>query len=211
MRFVNVFSVFLAAVVCLVIPQHGAIAFEGSDFIAWALEQGEGLDRTWGRITTGAAPGAATGSSTAPVGGSGTVPAAWNRSTSSDWNRTTTANWNTPGGSPSEWSPFNGEASWIHSTSGFVHKGELERFPLSTRTRSGPSRGMSKLENPAKARLNTAHDYRRIPNARVPSKDFFHGRSGKWRITARTGTRISPFNRRSRVSSRASRRASRPR
>ena len=203
MRLVNVFPVFLAAVACLLIPLHGAIASEGAAFVAWALEQGEGLDRAWDRITAGATPAAAGGSNTAAPARSYAVPAGLDRSTA--------ANWNAPGGSSTEWSPFNGKARWIHPTSGFVHKGELELLPLSTRDRGSPSRGTSKLRNPASTRLGISHDYRRVPNARVPAKNFFQSRSGKWRISTKMGTRISQSSRRGRVSARSSTRISRPR
>ena len=99
MRFVNVFSVFFAVVVCLLVPQHRAIASDGAGFIEWALEQGAGLDRTWSSITTDATPGAATGNSTAPA-----------RRT-----RSTVTNWNTSSGSAAEWSPHSVEKSWVHS------------------------------------------------------------------------------------------------
>ena len=211
MRFINVFSVFVAAVVFLLIPRQGAIASNGSDFVEWALEQGKGLDRNWGRITAGSMPGAARGNSTSATGRSSSASAVWIRSTVENWNRSNTANWRTSSGQSSEWSPCNEEGNWIHSTTGFIHKGSQERFPLSTRPRSGPSRGTSKLRNPASARLGTAHDHRRIPNVRVPKKNFFHGRLGKTRISPKRGTRISPFRQRSRVSSRSSRRVSRPR
>ena len=203
MRLVNVFSVFLAVAVCLLVPQRQALASDGDSFIAWALEQGEGLDRTWSRITTDATPGAATGNSTAAAGRNTTAPARWARPA--------VTNWNVSSGSTKAWSPHSEDKSWVHSKSGFIHKGDLQRFPLSTRNRSGPSRGQSKLRNPARAHLGIRHDYRRIPNARTPSKSFFHGRSGKSRITASRGTRISPFRQRSRVSTRSSRRTSRPR
>jgi hypothetical protein len=57
MRFVNVFSVSIAAVVLLLTPLQGTSASEVSGFVEWALEQGAGLDHTWSRITAGATPG----------------------------------------------------------------------------------------------------------------------------------------------------------
>lgn len=211
MRFMNVFSVFVVAVVFLLVPHRGAIASAGSDFIEWALEQGEGLDRTWDRIATDATPGAARGNSTSATGRSSSASAGWVRSTTEHWSKSNAADWQTSSGPSSDWSLFNDKGNWIHSTTGFIHKGSQERFPLSTRPRSGPSRGTSKLRNPASAQLGIHHDYRRIPNARVPSKNFFHGRSGKWRISTRIGTRVSSSRRRSRVSTRSSTRISRPR
>ncbi len=211
MRFMNVFSVFVVAAVFLLIPRQAAIASDGSDFIGWALEQGEGLDRTWGRITTGASPGAARENSTSATGRNSPASAVWVRSTAEKWGRPNAADWQTAGVPSSNWSSFSGQRNWIHSTAGFIHKGSPELFPLSTRTRAGPSRGMSKLRNPASARLGTHHDRRRFPNARVPGKSFFHSRSGKWRISVRTGTRVSKSSQRSRVSTRSSTRISRPR
>ena len=202
MHFVNVLLVFLMAVVLLALPQHEAIA-SGDSFVQWALEQGKGLDSTWSRMTAGATKESTVGSSTASTARIAAPRVVWRKSNSSGTNMSS--------GQSSTWSPFNNGENWVHSTSGFIHKGSYERFPQSTRNRSGPSRGISKLNNPASARLGIAHDYRRIPNARVPSKSFFHGRSGKWRISPRSGSRISSSRQRSRVSTRSSRRVVRGR
>lgn len=211
MRFMNVFSVFVAAVVFLPLSGGDAIASGGTDFVEWALEQGDGLDRTWDRITTDATPGAGSGSSTTARGGRRSTRTAWTRSTTTNWSRSNAATRGSTGGISSEWSPVNENRQWIHPTSGFFHKGTVERFPLSTRLRSGPSRGVSRLKSPASTRLGISHNYRRIPNARVPSKNFFHSRSGKWRINARLGSRASSSSRRGRVSARSSRRITRGR
>jgi hypothetical protein len=211
MRFVNVFMVFVAVVVVPLLPLHGATASGGPDFVEWALERGEDLDRNWGRITACRAPGAMTGSSTTGVGRS--IRASMNRngSKAAYRNRWTTANRRTGSGLSSERGPLNEGRNWIHSTAGFFHRGTPERFPLSTRNRAAPSRGTSKLRSPAEARLGISYDYRRIPNARVRKKHFFHSRPGRTRVSPRMGSRVSPFKKRCRVSARSSRRTARPR
>lgn len=199
MRFLIVSSAFLMTVVFLLIPLRAASS-EGDDFVQWALTQGKGLDKTWSRITAGKTAGTMHGSSTI---GTGQSARSWTRSTASEWS--------TSSGSSSEWSPVTDAVNWIHTNSSFTHKGELPLFPLSTRNRTSPSRGTQRLMNPAKARLSTFYDYRRIPNARVPKKHFFQGRNGKMHISPKTGTRLSPFQRRSRGATRPSYRPARPR
>lgn len=199
MRFLNVSSVFLVAVVFFLVPLRAA-ASESDDFVQWALKQGKGLDKTWSRITAGKTAGGMHGSSTIGTGQS-----------ARSWTRSTASGWSASGGSSSEWSPVTDAGNWTHTNSSFIHKGELPRFPMSTRDRTSPSRGTQALRNPAKARLGILHGYRRIPNARVPKKHFFHDQMGRTRPSPKMGTRFSPFQRRSRGVTRPSYRPARPR
>ena len=100
---------------------------------------------------------------------------------------------------------------WVHANTNFIHKGEIQRFPLSTRLRSSPSRGTTRMSSPAGVQLRLSHDYRRIPNARVPRKHFFHDRAGKRRFVPGAGSRFSQARRRGGGAMRPAIRASRPR
>ncbi len=199
MRFLNVSSVFLAAAALFLVPLHSA-ASESDDFVQWALKQGKGLDKTWSRITAGKTAEAMRGSSTI-----GTDQGA------RSWTRSTASGWSASGGMSSEWSPMADVGNWTHTNSRFIHKGDLPRFPMSTRNRGSPSRGVQELRNPAKARLSTFHDYRRIPDARVPKKFFFHDRMGKTHLSPKMGSRFSQSQRRSQGVLRPSYRPARPR
>ncbi len=202
MRFLNVSSVFLAAVVLLMVPLHAA-ASESDDFVQWALKQGKGLDKTWSRITADKTAEAMRGSSTIGTDQGKTAARGWTPSTASGWNAS--------GGMSSEWSPLADVRNWTHTNSNFLHKGDLPRFPMSTRNRASPSRGVQMLRNPAKARLSIFYDYRRIPDARVPKKHFFHDRMGKTHLSPKMGNRFSTLQRRSQGATRPSYRPARPR
>jgi hypothetical protein len=203
MRFVCAISVLLPIVVSMLIPSHGANASERSDFVEWALEQGKGLDNAWNRITAGASHGTLKGSGTTTIGRS-VLPGARRRGSPAA-GRSVSLGANRQGGSPVE------SGHWVHTNTNFIHKGKLQRLPLSSRKRPSPSRGVNKLRHPARARLGISHDYRRIPNPRVPKKNFFHSRMGKRRRSPTMGSRITKSARRSRGASRPSYRPARPR
>ncbi len=79
---------------------------------------------------------------------------------------------------------------WTGSKSGFIHKGGRMPFmELSSRPRRGPSRGVTGLRNPAKARLNVPHSGIRNPRAGIPDKHFFSNVRSSTRPNLRIGSR----------------------
>jgi hypothetical protein len=207
----NVISI-LAAVVFLAVPLRAVNASGPDGFIRWALEQGERFDHTWSRITAERTQGAVTGSGTTAAAGSGTVMTPWIESTvaggSSALRRS--AGLSAPGTPAYQWRPASDGTNWTRTNANFIHKGEPQLLPMSTRERASPSRGVSRLSSPANAHLGVSYDRLRVPNARVPQKHFFQDRAGKWRLSPRTGSRLSSSAVRGRGSSRPALRPDRP-
>jgi len=94
---------------------------------------------------------------------------------------------------------------------GFIHKGSLPFLPFSTRERSGPARGLGKLDHPASARLNVPHTRKRPFNSRTELGSHRRRRTGATRLSVTSSHRISRVSRTRRGVSRPAFRTSRPR
>ncbi len=78
---------------------------------------------------------------------------------------------------------------------GFIHKANLPFLPISTRERGGPARGLTKLSNPASARLNVPHTRRRPFNSRTELGNFRRRKSSATRLSVTSSHRISRVSR----------------
>ncbi len=84
---------------------------------------------------------------------------------------------------------------------GFIHKANLPFLPFSTHERNGPSRGLTKLESPASARLNVPHTRKRPFNSRTELGSFLRRRTGATRLSVTSSHRISRVSRTRRAAS----------
>ena len=89
------------------------------------------------------------------------------------------------------------------NSKGFIHKANLPFLPFSTRERGGPSRGVTKLESPASARLNVPHSRRRPFNSRTELGSIRRRRSSSTRLGVTSSHRISRVSRTRRTASRS--------
>lgn len=168
MRYITIFSVFcLLFAAGMLIPVKQAAASDSSDFVDWALDQGETCDQAWNRITAGHA----TSNRRGDFKGSRDVSSMRSHKPGKTLN------------------PAKSGNNWSRTKSGYIHKGIIPFMPLSTRERKGITRGTGALRHPSRARLNLGAKFRHIPNPRVPEKRFFESRSGNWRIRLKSARR----------------------
>ena len=106
-------------------------------------------------------------------------------------------------------SPVQTGAAGYTNGKGFIHKANLPFLPVSTRERSGPARGLGKLDHPASARLNVPHTRHRPFNSRTELSSFRRRRTGATRLSVTSSHRISRVSRRRRGVSRPAFRTSR--
>jgi hypothetical protein len=92
-------------------------------------------------------------------------------------------------------SPALAETGQYANSKGFIHKANLPFLPFSTRERGGPARGLTKLSNPASARLNVPHTRRRPFNSRTELGNFRRRRTGATRLSVTNSHRISRVSR----------------
>jgi hypothetical protein len=133
-----------------------AVASEaGSGFVAWALDKSEELDIRWSRMTGIAA-------TNAPADPDGTSVEAGRSS---------------PSGAVVRGEPLSHDILSSHS---LPHRAMTDSplLPLSTRTRNGASRGVSRLQSPAQARLSVPHTMRRPLNSSIQQRNFFRSFGG---------------------------------
>jgi hypothetical protein len=157
----------------------GAAAAESGDFTEWARKQSDECDRNWNNFVQSHPRG--------PM----KAPVQFDNA-----GRTTPAH---AAAKPSGW-------NFKHK--GYIHKAELPFMPMSTTERSGATRGVSRLDSPAKARLSVPHSRRRPVNSRTQFKSSLRRRGGTTRLSVKSGHRLSSSRRRRRT---ASRRATRTR
>lgn len=165
---------FLLAASCIVMPDE-AQASEHSDFVNWALDQGKTCDQSWIRITDGKA--AAVSSSRKPH----TRPAA--RSGRSVSGRAVRSN----------------GASRPLSTK-FTQRGTPPFLQMSTRVRSSPTRGVTKMTNPASISRGAPYNRKRPFSSSVQIRSSIRRRTDFSRPRLKSFGRISSGGRRRGVS-----------
>ena len=174
MRYIkaSIVPLFLLLLVATTLPISAS-----DDFENWAMKRAGEIDRRWKKATTREA-GAATSN----------VP---------DRTMTVSRRFTTmiPGRSASRTGkssrPTAANSTGIDG-SRFTKRGSHDFLRQSTRVRNDPSRGISKLRNPAQS-VRASSAKRRLP---FNSKSTYrrksgYGRAGAWRKSAKMGTRIS--------------------
>jgi len=166
-----------SAVVALVLLPAlfaGAAAAESGDFTEWARKQSDECDRNWNSFVQ------------AQPRDPSKTPVSLLKS-----GITTTS------------SPASIQRGWQFGNRGFIHKADLPFMPMSTTERSGPIRGVSRLDSPAQARLSVPHSRRRPVNSNTQFKSSLRRRSEATRLTVKSGHRLSGASRRRRTASRS--------
>ena len=133
-----------------IVPGIAAASESETGFVAWAIDRAAEMDLRWNRMT---------GSGEAkPSQAQDGISTATDRSSASS---------KTVRGSDL--------SHEIITSRSFLHKvtTQAQFLPLSTRKRSGAARGVSRLQNPAKARLSTSCRMRRPLNSSIQQKNFF--------------------------------------
>ena len=183
MRYINVSIVplFLLLSIAVSLP-----AYASDDFHEWALKKGGELDGRW----------------TLAVARESGVPASGSASAMTGPPRAASMRPGRPAlraGRPSA-RPESGLQSIDGSR--FTKRGSQDFLWRSTKERKGPSRGIARLSNPARAERASALK-RRLPsdNAEKYRRSVDGGRAGAWRRTLHTGTRLSRSGTRRRASS----------
>ncbi len=150
-----------------------AAAAESGDFTEWARKQSDECDRNWNSFVQSHPRGP----TESPV----------QFENSGRATRAGTAK--NPGG-------------WQFNHNGFIHKADMPFMPMSTTERSGPTRGVSRLDSPAQARLSVPHSRRRPVNSRTQIRSSMSRRSSAARLSVKSGHRLSSTSRRRRAASR---------
>lgn len=199
MRCKGIASIVVLLLVALVPIASIAASSEGI-YYAWAVKSSSELDATWSRITRSASQNSNV--TTSPFKGSTS-----NLLASSSFN--TSSRRSTRAGSMRS---LSGGRSSITITGNYTHRGRNNTpfLPLSTRKRSGATRGMGMLKSPARAHLATSYKRLRPTNSSIQINRVFSGMRGYRRPRMRT-INIMSRGRYGRVASRPAYRASRPR
>lgn len=204
MRYVSFVITVLVLLVVAVPPAHAddARASEVSKFKEWALKKGEGFDTEWNQEL---------------IRKQRTdLDKRWNaiavsKESRSRAVRTIGPGYKSTGTSRTYYSrPKANRGQWTVSGSQFIHKGNPEFLPLSTKTRSGPSRGTNSLRNPAQASRGYARDFRRTVRSSTKIRNIFGPQRSVSRPKLKSNRRISKSSRRRRSVSRPRHRADRP-
>ena len=201
MRCRGIASVVLLLLVAL-LPMTAMAANNSSQnsYFAWAVKSSKELDATWNRITSTASNSSYVtkspfASSTSASSISYSFKGSFDRSTKSKPMR----------------SISNGKNS-ITISGNYTHSGRnnVPFLPLSTRKRSGATRGSGVLRNPARAHLATPYKRLRPANSSIQMRRISSGIRGYRRPSMRS-INIMSRGRYKRVASRPSYRAARPR
>lgn len=204
MRYVNIVLTVLVLLVVAVPPAHSsdARASEVSKFHEWALKKGKSFDTEWNQelIRKQRAD----------------LDKRWNTIAVSKESRSRAVRTIGPGYKNAGTSrtypcqPKTGTDRLTVSSSKFIHKGNPEFLPLSTRDRSNPSRGTNPLKRPAQASRGYARDFRRSFRSCTKIRNIFGPQKSISRPRLKSNRRCSKSSRRGSVS-RPRHRADRPR
>ncbi len=167
---VSIVPLFLLLLVAAALP-----ASASEDFEKWAMKRAGEIDGRWIKATTREAGQAIKSSASRTM----TIS-----------RRSTTMRAAGPAiktGRPSSRAAANSTGI---DGSRFTKRGSTDFLRNSTRNRNDPSRGVSKLRNPAQA-VRASSARRRLPFNTKSTANRNYGRAGAWRKSARTGTRIS--------------------
>jgi len=200
MRCRGIASVVLLLLVTLAPLTAIAAESSGNDYFTWAVKSSNELDATWNRLTAAHHSSSVTGSS--PFSSSTSIT-----SNSHLFKR----NLGRSANSGSVWNTSN-TRNTILTTGNYTHRGKNNTpfLPLSTRKRSGATRGSGMLRNPAHAHLAVSYKRLRPTNSSTQTRRIFSGIRGHRRPPMRS-INIMPRRRYRRTASRPAYRASRPR
>ncbi len=171
--YIAIAAVLAVFLVSAILPSGRAFAGDNQDFSEWAVKQSAELDRRWNHVTAGTTAQGCSGRSVS----AGSFPG---RSVTGGFRGTT----------------GKGSSGWNYIRPVTSNRSFL---PITTRERSGPTRGTGMLRNPASARLAVPGE-RRLPINSMKFKRNFNIRRGGFRRSPNMGTRISTSSRRGRGS-----------
>jgi hypothetical protein len=200
MRYVS----FVVAVLVLLLAAAPAHCSSGrsEQFHQWALKRGEGFDTEWNEKL---------------IKKQRTdLDRRWNSIAISKESRShtgpaTSQRYNRAGTSRTYFSRSKPVGTdWPISGSEFIHKGHYDFLPSSTRMRSGPTRGIISLKNPARASRGFTRDGRRGLRASTKMRNIFGPQRGISRPRIDSPGRWSHFKRHGRSFSRPRSRPDRP-